>query len=311
MKTLRLLAPAFALMLIGCGNTSAPSSEPAASSDGITLTTSSNGRLTGAYTSAGNLLRFDTARTGDDLFFDLTGIGGRQLIHIETVGSNYEFSYMGGALKMHTTKDVRRRRQGCWRPSPPAPPPKASSSKATPTPSTRCSSFLRVAQLPVPVARPRRPRLHRQRLPGRPRPAQDRQGERVRPRHQRREARHAPVDAATARPIRTRAMIATACAATAAAAGAGSAAIAATTAAAPSTTTGAARASGTTATTSPPSSLCSAAKSGNGGGSGPSLPPFASSSSSFANSWTVCWCGHGQCSSCSRCAPALPLTAHR
>ena len=43
-------------------------------------------------------------KTGDDLYFDLTGNGGRQIVHIETVGDNYEFSYMGGALKMHTTK---------------------------------------------------------------------------------------------------------------------------------------------------------------------------------------------------------------
>ena len=41
---------------------------------------------------------------GDDLYFDLTGNDGKQIIHIETVGENYEFSYMGGALKMHTTK---------------------------------------------------------------------------------------------------------------------------------------------------------------------------------------------------------------
>ena len=108
MKPLRLLAPAFAIVLIGCGNTAAPGSDSptatASSSDGITLTASSNGRLTGAYSSAGHLLRFDSARSNDDMYFDLTGDDGKQIIHIETIGDNYEFSYMGGALKMHTTK---------------------------------------------------------------------------------------------------------------------------------------------------------------------------------------------------------------
>src|SRR5262245_60630449 len=107
MRLTRLLAPAVAVVLIGCGNTSAPSTDstPAVAADGITMSVATKARLTGAYSDAtGNLLRFDTARTGDDLYFDLTGIGGKQIIHIETVGENYEFSYMGGALKMHTTK---------------------------------------------------------------------------------------------------------------------------------------------------------------------------------------------------------------
>lgn len=106
MKPLRLLAPAFAIVLIGCGNTAAPGSDSTttASSDGITLTSSNNGRLTGAYSSAGHQLRFDAARSGEELYFDLTGDSGKQIIHIETIGDNYEFSYMGGALKMHTSK---------------------------------------------------------------------------------------------------------------------------------------------------------------------------------------------------------------
>ena len=107
MRTVRRLVPAIALALIGCGNTSAGPAEapPQAGADGITLTASTHERLTGAFTDgAGNLLRFDTAKIGDELYFDLTGNGGRQIIHIETVGDNYEFSYLGGALKMHTTK---------------------------------------------------------------------------------------------------------------------------------------------------------------------------------------------------------------
>jgi hypothetical protein len=95
------------MVLVGCGNTSTGSdpSTPTVGADGIALTSSTRERITGSYVdAAGNLLRFDAARSGDDLYFDLTGIGGRQIIHIATVGESYEFSYMGGALKMHTTK---------------------------------------------------------------------------------------------------------------------------------------------------------------------------------------------------------------
>ena len=93
MRTLRLLAiPTFAIALIGCGNTSTGSTgDPTAQAppDGITLTSATHNRLTGAYAdAAGNLLRFDTAKVDDNLYFDLTGIGGRQIIHIETVGDN-------------------------------------------------------------------------------------------------------------------------------------------------------------------------------------------------------------------------------
>jgi hypothetical protein len=107
MRTARVLAPVLAIALIGCGNASTGSNEPtpAVAADGITLTTSTHERLSGSYSdAAGNLLRFETAKIGDDLYFDLTGIGGRKIIHIETVGDNYEFSYMDGALTMHTTK---------------------------------------------------------------------------------------------------------------------------------------------------------------------------------------------------------------
>lgn len=107
MTTLRILAPAFVIAMVGCGNTSTGSSDPTpqVGADGVALTQSANGRLTGSFNdAAGNLLRFDSARIGDNLYFDLTGNGGRAIIHIETIGENYEFSYMGGALKMHTTK---------------------------------------------------------------------------------------------------------------------------------------------------------------------------------------------------------------
>src|SRR6516225_9754978 len=107
MRTARVLAPALAIALIGCGGIASTGSDPVPTvgADGVTLTVSTHERLSGSYAdAAGNLLRFETAKIGDDLYFDLTGIGGRKIIHIETVGDSYEFSYMDGALTMHTTK---------------------------------------------------------------------------------------------------------------------------------------------------------------------------------------------------------------
>ncbi len=108
MRMLRAMAPLLAIALIGCGNTSTGSGsapQPAVAADGLSLLTANHDRLTGSYSDgAGNILVFDTARVDDNIYFDLTGNDGRKIIHIETVGDNYEFSYMGGALKMHTTK---------------------------------------------------------------------------------------------------------------------------------------------------------------------------------------------------------------
>ena len=66
MQLSRVLAPAVAIALIGCGNASAPSADPtpAVAADGITMSVASKGRLTGVYSdAAGNLLRFDTAES--------------------------------------------------------------------------------------------------------------------------------------------------------------------------------------------------------------------------------------------------------
>ena len=107
MTRLSALLPVLAMTLSACGNPStvSPASVPAAASDGISLTTASKERLTGVYRDqAGNTLSFDAARVADDLYFDLRGNGGRAIIHIETIGDTYEFSYLGGQLKMHTTK---------------------------------------------------------------------------------------------------------------------------------------------------------------------------------------------------------------
>jgi hypothetical protein len=105
MRRLRILLPlSTAILLSACGGqVSGPAAAP--SNDGITLKSASKERLTGAFMDeAGNTLAFDSARVSDTLFFDLRGNGGRSIIHVETVGDNYEFSYMDGALKMHTTK---------------------------------------------------------------------------------------------------------------------------------------------------------------------------------------------------------------
>jgi hypothetical protein len=105
MKRSQILAAALATVMVGCSNQEPAAQTGAAAQDGLTLTTTSTTRVAGSYTDeAGRTLRFDTARVGDDLFLDLTTGGGKQLIHIETVGDSYQFSYMGGKLTMNTTK---------------------------------------------------------------------------------------------------------------------------------------------------------------------------------------------------------------
>jgi hypothetical protein len=54
----------------------------------------------------GNLVQFDTAKVGDDVFIDLKGNGGLPILHLETTADAYVFSYMGGKLKMTASKAV-------------------------------------------------------------------------------------------------------------------------------------------------------------------------------------------------------------
>jgi hypothetical protein len=109
-----ILGSALVLAMAGCGS-SGPSSEPTGSTtsgpgvstlnDGITLSTSTPQRIAGLYTdAAGETLQFDLARVNDDVYLDLLGNGGRPILHIDTNGDDYNFSYMGGGLTMHTTK---------------------------------------------------------------------------------------------------------------------------------------------------------------------------------------------------------------
>jgi hypothetical protein len=104
MKRLQLLLPVIALTFAACATEPAPAPGVGAGNDGLTLTVATAERLTGSFVDGPNVLTFDTTKVGDDLFLDLRGNGGRPIIHVQTIGDTYEFSYMGGALKMHTTK---------------------------------------------------------------------------------------------------------------------------------------------------------------------------------------------------------------
>jgi hypothetical protein len=119
MRLSQWIVPALAVVLVACGDTSDPpptagnappsavaSTTPAPTADGITLTTSTKERLSGVYFDAKDAItiKFDLAKVGDDIFADVTGNGGRPIVHIETNGEDYNFSYMGGGLTLHTTK---------------------------------------------------------------------------------------------------------------------------------------------------------------------------------------------------------------
>ena len=114
--TLKVLAT---VLLVGCdpGVIASNSSSP----DGITLTRSTPERVTGSYGDGqGVTLQFDSARVGDDLYLDLTGINGRQIVHIATTATGYEFSYLGGRLKLSVTKEAiaQARAESNWRVTP-------------------------------------------------------------------------------------------------------------------------------------------------------------------------------------------------
>jgi hypothetical protein len=64
--------------------------------DGIALSLSTPERLTGTYVDPTGIgINFDSARVGDTLYLDLTTRAGVKLVHAETVGETYVFSYMG------------------------------------------------------------------------------------------------------------------------------------------------------------------------------------------------------------------------
>jgi hypothetical protein len=106
MTRFNFLVSVAALALVACRPVSPTAESVSESQDGLTLTSSTGERLTGVYDNGrGLVLQFDSSRVQDNLYFDLkAGTVGTPLIHIETKGDTYEFTYMGGKLTMHTTK---------------------------------------------------------------------------------------------------------------------------------------------------------------------------------------------------------------
>lgn len=109
MRLAHLVMPLFVLAFVACNSASdpTPTSDPAPTAKTeaqLTLTSAAKERVTGVYTEGTDTLTFDFARVGDELFADLKGNGGRSIVRIETTNDEYVFTYMGGALKLHTTK---------------------------------------------------------------------------------------------------------------------------------------------------------------------------------------------------------------
>src|SRR5580765_3337875 len=63
--------------------------------EGITMRVATPDRLAGGYVDpAGVRIDFETARTGDALYLDLSTGTGHELIHAETTATTYEFRYL-------------------------------------------------------------------------------------------------------------------------------------------------------------------------------------------------------------------------
>jgi hypothetical protein len=93
----------------GESSSSSPSESLApanAGDDGISLSSGSKERIVGTYADAARAITisFDLAKVDDNVFADVRGNNGREILRIETSGNDYTLSYMGGALKLHTTK---------------------------------------------------------------------------------------------------------------------------------------------------------------------------------------------------------------
>jgi hypothetical protein len=106
MKSIHFLAAAAALAMVACAPASPVAESTSEAHDGLTLSSSTGARLTGTYDNGkGLVLQFDSSRVQDDLYFDLkAGTVGKPLLHIETQGDTYQFTYLDGRLTMHTTK---------------------------------------------------------------------------------------------------------------------------------------------------------------------------------------------------------------
>jgi hypothetical protein len=107
MKRLQILVPALVVTLAGCSQPDAPAAPAPVAQDGLTLTTATAERMRGSFVDQkGRTLTFDAAKVRDELYFDLRGADGLQIIHIDTTRDSYEFSYMNGKLKLHANKEL-------------------------------------------------------------------------------------------------------------------------------------------------------------------------------------------------------------
>jgi hypothetical protein len=89
----------------GCAGQIGNPSPPSDGEQVLTLTSSTPTQVTGTFVDQrGTLVRFETVRTGDDLYLDVAGADGVSLVHLETTATSYEFSYLGGQLRLHATK---------------------------------------------------------------------------------------------------------------------------------------------------------------------------------------------------------------
>lgn len=104
MKTLFALAAVLAFA--GCQTSVAPPQPtPSDGAEGVTLRVATPERLTGTYVDAttGATIDFDTARAGDNLYMNVA-TRGHVLVHAETTGSEYVFTYMDNRLTLRVDK---------------------------------------------------------------------------------------------------------------------------------------------------------------------------------------------------------------
>ena len=94
------------LTLAACAATeSAPTPTTTDGNEGVTVQIARPDRITGTYTDAtGMALTFDTARSGDTFYLDLSTASGHQLIHAETTDTSYIFSYLDKRLTLEVDK---------------------------------------------------------------------------------------------------------------------------------------------------------------------------------------------------------------
>ncbi len=84
------------------GPTSGPTSD---GNEGVTMRIATPDHLAGTYVDASGLgIKFDTARTGDGLYLDISTMSGHELIHAETTATTYVFRYLDSRLTLAVDK---------------------------------------------------------------------------------------------------------------------------------------------------------------------------------------------------------------